>query len=51
MQDFGKLKMVYVSKFAMGKNGDIILSSEAAEVQQPWRKCTKHEGNLEHSEE
>jgi len=45
------LKMMYVSKFAMGRNYDIILSSEASEAQQPWRKYTKREGNLEHSEE
>jgi hypothetical protein len=41
---------MYVSKFAMGIN-DIILRSEASEAQQPWSKYTKHEGNLEHSEE
>jgi hypothetical protein len=35
----------------MGRNDDIILGSEASEAQQPWRKNTKHEGNLEHSEE
>lgn len=33
--------MIYVSKFEMGRNDDIILSSEASEAQQPWRKCTK----------
>jgi len=42
---------MYVSKFAMGINDNIILRSEASEAQQPWRKDTKHEGNLEHSEE
>jgi len=43
--------MMYVSKYAMGRNDEIILNSEASGAQQPWRKYTKHEGNLEHSEE
>jgi hypothetical protein len=45
------LKPMYVSKFAMGRTADIMLSSEASEAQQPWRKFTKHEGTLDHSEQ
>jgi hypothetical protein len=45
------LNPMYVSKFAMGRTADIMVSSEALETQQLWRKCTKHEGTLDHSEE
>jgi hypothetical protein len=43
---------MYVSKFAMGRTADVMLSSEASETQQLWRKYeyTKHEETLDHSE-